>query len=428
MRCRALEVPGGSTYAVKVPASARRNYWLEWRQPVGFDASLGTGATDGALVHLGYPNDYDCDTCLLDMTPATTAFTDGALAVGTDVHRFDDQHVDLRCSRRPPPRSPCRSRARCAGPSSTFPRRTSAYAAIEALAWNGVTTGCATNPARFCPDAHGDACRDGGVHRAGETRQRVHVHADRHALCRRAGDALGGRLHRAAPHRRHHAAVARSNPLRYCPDATVTRAAMAPMLMRARWGSTFNPGTPSGTVFADVPRTHPFAAWIERALPVRHQPRLHGVAAQLLSGRDGDARADGAVPAAHVQSRFAAELIWKVHRRKGAAHDAAFLGTSAYVPASLGHGIIGGPLIPIVTTVRQPQPYHPPCRRSLEFLRRTRRTAASRPHRLCRHATQVARSSDARSRAFPSGLAALISSSGATITARTTLRRRSPCK
>src|SRR5687768_3730653 len=47
-----IEVPGGSTYAVKVPSSATRNYWVEWRQPIGFDAALGTGATAGALVHL----------------------------------------------------------------------------------------------------------------------------------------------------------------------------------------------------------------------------------------------------------------------------------------------------------------------------------------------------------------------------------------
>jgi hypothetical protein len=52
--------------------------------------------------------------------------------------------------------------------------------------------------------------------------------------------------------------------LLYCPEAPVTRAQMAPMLLKARYGATFNPGTASGTMFADVPRTHPFATWIER--------------------------------------------------------------------------------------------------------------------------------------------------------------------
>ena len=55
-----------------------------------------------------------------------------------------------------------------------------------------------------------------------------------------------------------------SAPLRYCPDAPITRAAMAPMLLKARYSSTFNPGSALGTVFADVPKTHQFAAWIER--------------------------------------------------------------------------------------------------------------------------------------------------------------------
>jgi hypothetical protein len=55
-----------------------------------------------------------------------------------------------------------------------------------------------------------------------------------------------------------------TGPLRYCPDAPITRAQMAPMLLKARYGSTFNPGTASGTVFVDVASTAPLAAWIER--------------------------------------------------------------------------------------------------------------------------------------------------------------------
>jgi len=34
--------------------------------------------------------------------------------------------------------------------------------------------------------------------------------------------------------------------------------------LKARYGSTFNPGTASGTLFGDVAKTAPFAAWIER--------------------------------------------------------------------------------------------------------------------------------------------------------------------
>jgi len=80
-----LATAGAQTYAVKVEAGATRSYWVEFRQATGFDAGLAgnTNVLNGALVHLGSPNDYGCDTCIIDMTPATSAFTDGALEVGS---------------------------------------------------------------------------------------------------------------------------------------------------------------------------------------------------------------------------------------------------------------------------------------------------------------------------------------------------------
>jgi hypothetical protein len=54
-----------------------------------------------------------------------------------------------------------------------------------------------------------------------------------------------------------------TNPLRYCPDAGVTRAQMAVFLMRAIRGSRYTPPPVTATRFADVPGSHPFAAWIE---------------------------------------------------------------------------------------------------------------------------------------------------------------------
>ena len=79
-----LQTAGAQIYAVKVEAGATRQYWIEYRQATGFDAGLAGNANvlNGALVHLGYPNDYSCDTCIVDMTPATSAFTDAALTVG----------------------------------------------------------------------------------------------------------------------------------------------------------------------------------------------------------------------------------------------------------------------------------------------------------------------------------------------------------
>ena len=83
-----LTSPGGTLYAVQVPAAVHRTYWIEFRQATGFDAGLPASATNGAIIHLGglmhQPDrsEYGCwDTCFLDMVPATSTMSDGALAV-----------------------------------------------------------------------------------------------------------------------------------------------------------------------------------------------------------------------------------------------------------------------------------------------------------------------------------------------------------
>jgi hypothetical protein len=53
------------------------------------------------------------------------------------------------------------------------------------------------------------------------------------------------------------------NPLRYCPDASVTRQQMSVMLLRARHGADYAPPACAG-IFGDVPCPGPFAAWIEQ--------------------------------------------------------------------------------------------------------------------------------------------------------------------
>jgi streptogramin lyase len=49
----------------------------------------------------------------------------------------------------------------------------------------------------------------------------------------------------------------------YCPENSVTRGQMAVFLLKGRFGSSFAPPPATGTVFNDVPASHPFAAWIE---------------------------------------------------------------------------------------------------------------------------------------------------------------------
>lgn len=82
-----LESSGGATYAVKILAAAKRTYWVEYRQPIGFDSGLSAFPNNGAQFRVAYPFESICSGCsddteFLDMTPATSAFTDGALTVG----------------------------------------------------------------------------------------------------------------------------------------------------------------------------------------------------------------------------------------------------------------------------------------------------------------------------------------------------------
>ena len=83
-----IESPGGGTYGVKIQTTSNRNYWLEYRQAIGFDGFLSTNTNvlNGTLVVLPWPDqfpyEYPCSSCLLDMTPATPEFTDPALVVG----------------------------------------------------------------------------------------------------------------------------------------------------------------------------------------------------------------------------------------------------------------------------------------------------------------------------------------------------------
>ncbi|HEX4884397.1 MAG TPA: S-layer homology domain-containing protein [Casimicrobiaceae bacterium] len=50
----------------------------------------------------------------------------------------------------------------------------------------------------------------------------------------------------------------------YCPDHVVTRAQVAALLLKARCGASFVPGTPAVPTFTDVPPSHPFFAFVEK--------------------------------------------------------------------------------------------------------------------------------------------------------------------
>ena len=84
-----IEAAGGGTYAVKVPASSTRTYWLEYRQPIGLFDNAFAYPNNGAQIRIASPFDSICSGCaddteLLDMTPGTTGsdFYDAALLAG----------------------------------------------------------------------------------------------------------------------------------------------------------------------------------------------------------------------------------------------------------------------------------------------------------------------------------------------------------
>ena len=86
-----IENAGASTYAVKIPTgSSTRTYWLEFRQPIGFDSPLASFPNNGAQIRVATPFETQCagcdaysdDTQILDMTPGTSTFTDATLVAG----------------------------------------------------------------------------------------------------------------------------------------------------------------------------------------------------------------------------------------------------------------------------------------------------------------------------------------------------------
>ena len=86
-----IESGGGTLYAVKVPTpNANRTYWIEFRQPIGFDAWTGW-TSNGAQLRVASPFETYCSGCdgwsddteLVDATPGTSSFNDAALLAGS---------------------------------------------------------------------------------------------------------------------------------------------------------------------------------------------------------------------------------------------------------------------------------------------------------------------------------------------------------
>jgi hypothetical protein len=151
------------------------------------------------------------------------------------------------------------------GPPSTFvdvPSTQPFFSWVETLVRAGITSGCATSPPQFCPDASVTRAEMAvfilrGLHGAGfQPPPAVGLFADVSLFnpsavwieqLAREGITGGCAM----------------NPLQYCPDTAVTRGQMAVFILRAKHGSTYNPPPPIG-MFTDVPTSHPFAGWVEQ--------------------------------------------------------------------------------------------------------------------------------------------------------------------
>jgi hypothetical protein len=136
------------------------------------------------------------------------------------------------------------------------------FAWIEALAKAGITGGCATDPALYCPD--NPVTREQmavfllrAVHGAGyQPPSASGLFADVFAndvfapwIEQLFAEGITGGCG--------------TNPALYCPDAPVTREQMAVFLLRAKHGAGYQPPSASG-LFADVSADDVFASWIEQ--------------------------------------------------------------------------------------------------------------------------------------------------------------------
>jgi hypothetical protein len=263
-----VESPGGGTYGVAVLANAHRSYWLEFRQPIGFDATLSGSAINGVNLHLAndysttsaITTDYQCwDTCFLDMRAAVPSSTDGALPVGT---AFTDNDTGVTITA--VSKGAGGLTVAVATPTRpTFvdvPLTYWANGAIEALVWNGITKGCVTSPRQFCPGTvvsreqlatFVERAHSGWMFSATPTGIFSDVSVS---------DPLAGFVETA--YNDGIMSSCATSPLQFCPATLVTRAAMAEILMKARNGASYVPPAATG-VFSDVPKSDPNAAWIE---------------------------------------------------------------------------------------------------------------------------------------------------------------------
>jgi hypothetical protein len=152
-------------------------------------------------------------------------------------------------------------------PGGTFadvPPTSPFFTWIEALFKAGITGGCQAMPLLYCPDQEVTRAQMAvfllrGIH--GAAYQPPAATGTMFADVP-SGLALADWIEELA--REGITSGCATSPPQYCPNASVTRAQMAVFLLRALHGAGYIPPPATGTVFADVPASDPFAPWIEQ--------------------------------------------------------------------------------------------------------------------------------------------------------------------
>lgn len=136
---------------------------------------------------------------------------------------------------------------------------------VEALVAAGITSGCSTSPPLFCPTQAVTRGQMAVFLLKGMAYPSVAAPATPTGTVFAdvpASDPLAAWIE--ALYAASLTEGCGTNPLRYCPTQSVTRAQMAIFLLRAKHGPGYVPPAPTVQTFADVPLTHPFAPWIYR--------------------------------------------------------------------------------------------------------------------------------------------------------------------
>ncbi len=135
-----------------------------------------------------------------------------------------------------------------------------AYSWIGRLYSAGITSGCATNPLRYCPEdpvtrAQMAVFLERGIHGSSFSPPTVPLTFT---------DTTSNFARYWIEALKNDGVTSGCGPSLYCPNASTTRAEMAIFLLRSKHGAGYTPPAASGTMFTDVPSSYWAARWIEQ--------------------------------------------------------------------------------------------------------------------------------------------------------------------